>query len=44
MHRLDILLRAMKEKSASVNPIIILIKKPYANIFFACVGIFARQY
>ena len=32
MHILDILPRVMKEKSASVIPIVILIKRPYANV------------
>ena len=41
MCRLDILSRAMKEKSAGVIPIVILIKRPYMNTCFTCVSIFA---
>ena len=33
MHKLDILSRAIKEKSASFIPIIILIKRLHTNIF-----------
>ena len=33
MHRLDVLLSTMKEKSTSVISIFILIKRPYANAY-----------
>ena len=32
MCRLDILSRAIKEKSTSIIPIVILIKRPYVNV------------